>query len=641
MRRATPYLALLAAISAVVLSGTASAAPGAPYTYGQNVDPALVSTLTQPQASNGETTYHVLVFGGPGLTGPKGNTYGINWRNNLTDQGAESATLSAAQIASLGAQKDVQFVTTDAPMAPASTGSSSNLSASQLATLYPQIDGAPAVWANGTTGAGIGVAVIDSGATPRADFGSRLVQVALPTQDGTALNDSVGHGSSVAGVVAGQSTDGKYIGIAPGATLYAINVARADGVYTSDVIAGLNWVSQNAKADNIRVVNLSLSQTSPSSYYTNTLDTAVDGLWKQGVVVVVASGNFGADTEQFAPANDPWAITVGASDSNDTALTADDKLAEFSSYGVTADGFTKPEIVAPGRHIVTTIPASSTIAQSAPAGYLVGSGEDNYVRISGTSFSAPQVTGAVALLLQQRSNLNPDQVKWILTQGERQLSGSNAGALDLSGATSKMLHAQNANTGYRWSNWAHPGEHTTEFMNSLGNALTILHEELDATQKDLQAQLSCLRASLTPLPRRAAPTAGNPAYTDCAGKLDAAAAAWDSVAGDAATASQTGKASADEKKAAADFQTAATDWAKAGNAQNAAADTANTAAAWDRAAAWDHAAAWDAAAWDHAAAWDAAAWDKAAAWDHAAAWDAAAWDAAAWDAAAWDAAAWD
>src|SRR5947199_154572 len=79
------------------------------------------------------------------------------------------------------------------------------LSTAQFATPYPQIAGAPALWAAGVTGSGVGIAVIDSGVTPRADFGSRLVQVQLPTQDGTQLNDEVGHGSVVAGVAAGQS----------------------------------------------------------------------------------------------------------------------------------------------------------------------------------------------------------------------------------------------------------------------------------------------------------------------------------------------------------------------------------------------------------------------------------------------------
>ena len=227
---------------------------------------------------------------------------------------------------------------------------------------------------------------------------------------------------------------------------------------------------QNAKQNDIGVVNLSLTQVQPSSYLTNVLDTAVEQLWKQGIVVVVAAGNLGPDSEQFAPANDPWVITVGAADSNDTLSTADDSLATFSSYGQTPDGFSKPEIVAPGRHIITTIPYGSSIAQSAPAGYLLSTSADSYVRISGTSFSASEVSGAVALLLSQRPNLSPDQVKWILTQNERPLAGSSAGALDLGAAASALAHPDNANRGFHWSSFAHPGQTSNDFLNASPNA---------------------------------------------------------------------------------------------------------------------------------------------------------------------------
>jgi serine protease AprX len=651
VRRVSPHLAALAAAlgSIALLSGSATASGG--YAFGQNVDPSLASTINDNQAGGASpsTSYHVLVFGTDSDLNRAWQRTGTSDRNDLSAVGAQSASVTAAQAAQLSAQPGVQYITADLPMAPTSRQSQpAGLSAAQLATLYPQIDGAPSLWSNGVTGAGVGIAVIDSGVTQRAEFGSRLVQVQLPTQDGTALKDNVGHGSAVAGVAAGQSPDGKYIGIAPGATLYAINVARSDGVYTSDVIAGLEWVLANAAAKNIDVVNLSLSQVAPSSYYTSTLDAVVDQLWKAGIVVVASSGNFGPNTEEFAPANDPWVITVGASDSNDTATTSDDTLAAFSSYGTTPDGFSKPEIVAPGRHIVTTIPADSSIAQSAPAGYLVGAGEDNYVRISGTSFSAPQVAGAAALLLQQRPNLSPNQVKWALTSTERSLAGSSAGALDLVAASNAISHPGNANGNLRWSSWG--AAHTTnDFLNAIfgstgpGSAYNRVNDsEKNAAQLEQQASISCAKARVTTtltskLGRLVGPAKGSPSpWQDCASKLDQAAAAWDAVAQIWGTTNVSNRASDDENSAASDWKQAAAAWDGAGNAANSAADTQSTAAAWDRAAAWDKAAAWEkAAAWDRAAAWDAAAWD------HAAAWDAAAWDAAAWDAAAWDAAAWD
>src|SRR5207253_1184897 len=183
-----------------------------------------------------------------------------------------------------------------------------------------------------------GVAVIDSGVTQVADFGSRVTQVPLSGQTGS-LDDSYGHGTFVASVAAGKSADGAYVGIAPGSSIYAVNVNNNGSVHSSDIISGLTWVAGHAKANNIRVVNLSLAETTSSSYKTRALDQAVEAIWKLGIVVVVSAGNGGPNSMYYAPGNDPFVITVGASDPNDTIASADDGLASFSSSGTTPDGF--------------------------------------------------------------------------------------------------------------------------------------------------------------------------------------------------------------------------------------------------------------------------------------------------------------
>ena len=308
MRRWCSQLAVLASLVVVALAGStgAGAGPGNGNGWGQNVDPELVQAVTaDSSSSNGTARYHVLVFGA-GLGDPKSAPSGIRWRNDLDVVGGSSATLTGDQVAQLAAQQGVQYITVDEPVGPAGGTSTAGPSASALATLYPQIDGATGLWAGGSTGSGVGIAIIDSGVTPRQDFGSRLVQVQLPAQDGTQSVDTVGHGSAVAGVAAGSSPDGKYVGVAPGATVYAINVARGDGVYTSDVIAGLGWVLQNAKQNNIGVVNLSLTQVQPSSYLTNALDAAVEQLWKQGIVVVVSAGNSAPTRRHSHPRTIRW-----------------------------------------------------------------------------------------------------------------------------------------------------------------------------------------------------------------------------------------------------------------------------------------------------------------------------------------------
>jgi serine protease AprX len=353
----------------------------------------------------------------------------LRGRRELALVGAESLTVTAKDLGKLAAQKGVTYVAADLPVLPTS---GADLPVSRpLAALFPQLDGAPAAWARGLTGKGVGIAVIDSGVAPGVDFGRRLVQVRLPGP-GPGTGDAYGHGTFVAGAAAGSSPDGRYAGIAPESTVYAVNVSRRDGVYTSDVIAGLGWVRANHRRLGIRVVSLSLTEASPSSYRTSVLDTAVEELWRQGVVVVVSAGNLGPDSVVFAPANDPLVITVGAVDHNGTSESADDAEAHFSSRGKTLEGIAKPELLAPGRRIASVLPRASRLGREAPAANLV---EARYATMSGTSFAAPQVAGAAAVLLQQHPRWTPDEVKCALVLSARGVAGSTAGALDLARAS--------------------------------------------------------------------------------------------------------------------------------------------------------------------------------------------------------------
>jgi serine protease AprX len=287
------------------------------------------------------------------------------------------------------------------------------------------------------------VAVIDSGTVAAGDFGARLTQVVLPGQ--TTAVDTYGHGAFVTSVLAGSSADGRYVGIAPGTTIYGINTLNSSGtLYSSDVIAGLNWVASNAAAKNIRVVNISLAETVASSYLTSALDSAVEQVWRAGVVVVTSAGNLGGSSSLYAPANDPFVITVGATDSNDTASTSDDTMATFSSTGTTQDGFAKPDILAPGRHVIGLLPSSTTLGAAAPAANIVAPG---YATMSGTSFSAPQVAAAAALLLQLHPTWTPDQVKWELRQTSRPVTGTTFGALDIAASIGFTGLPGSSNTG--------------------------------------------------------------------------------------------------------------------------------------------------------------------------------------------------
>jgi serine protease AprX len=307
------------------------------------------------------------------------------------------------------------------------------------------------VWSMGLQGDGLSVAVIDSGISKDTDFsgntsqnlmasiiasnipidanGGRILRQMSFNANSNTVNDIYGHGTHVAGIIGGGGDDsgGVYAGIAPLVNLISLKVNDGTGLaYESDVVAALQWVYDNKSAYNIRVVNLSLNTTTEQSYNVSPLDAACEILWFNGIVVVASAGNrtpvsnSGYNTANAAPANDPFIITVGASDEKGTPDRADDSLGLYSSSGTTSNGFVKPDIIAPGTNIYSVLSKSSSWSTDYPA-RLNSTGE--YFRLSGTSMAAPMVTGAIALLLQDEPNLTPDQVKYRLTHTGSTLGG--------------------------------------------------------------------------------------------------------------------------------------------------------------------------------------------------------------------------
>ncbi|MBE2319505.1 S8 family serine peptidase [Solirubrobacter sp. CPCC 204708] len=329
------------------------------------------------------------------------------------------------------------------------------VSAEQLVTNFPKTTGADQAWAQGITGKGIGVAVIDSGVNgdiadfKNADGSSRITNV-ISNPGALTAGDPVGHGTHVAGIVAGNSayrTDGlagKYAGIAPEADIVAIKTSDELGNSTVlDVINALQFVVERKDELNIRVVNLSVSSDTPGSSQVDPLNAAVEFAWHAGIVVVSAVGNRGnaADAAQYAPGNDPYVISVGATDEADTPNPADDTVAAFSSRGRSQDGFDKPDVFAPGAKIVAPLAAGSAFSLLAPATSIFEGGQ--YVRIGGTSMAAPVVAGAAALVLQARPELNPDQVKALLTQNVSP-TAAGVGSVNVPAALAAQPGAANA-----------------------------------------------------------------------------------------------------------------------------------------------------------------------------------------------------
>ena len=171
------------------------------------------------------------------------------------------------------------------------------------------------------------------------------------------------------------------------------------------------------------------AQREPASVFYDPLDRAVEQLWFNGVVVVAAAGNYGIDGRPsgvtFAPGNDPFVITVGAQDIHSSVSTRDDTAAPWSAFGYTLDGFSKPELGAPGRYIVGPVPGSSTLVSERPTNLRA----PGYMELSGTSFAAPVVAGAAAQILARHPEWTPDQVKGALMLTARHTPNAAPGSL--------------------------------------------------------------------------------------------------------------------------------------------------------------------------------------------------------------------
>jgi serine protease AprX len=390
--------------------------------------PLLASAQGQPSAS-----FNVIITSSGGLgdarsavTGAISGTTAGTVRQEFPMIGAVSATLSGLRIQRLQ-QTTLRTVTPDSQL---KTSGFSNYSNAQL---WPYSTGIAHVWDYKWNPAPPTptIAIVDSGVdASRPDIASQLKipQVNMTSLTPNSPGDGRGHGTFVASLAAGTAAG--HVGAAPNGKIISLDVMDDHGMaMTSDVIAAAQWIYDNRNTYYIKVANFSLNSTVPSHFTVDPLDKAVEKLWLNGVTVVVAAGNYGvngaATNVLYAPANDPFVITVGAVDTKGTLTRSDDVAAPWSTWGHTPDGFSKPEISAPGRYMVGAVPPSSTLASERP-GNVVSNG---YMQLSGTSFAAPVVTGAAAQLYALRPGLSPDQVKGLLMQGADATTAATPGSL--------------------------------------------------------------------------------------------------------------------------------------------------------------------------------------------------------------------
>jgi serine protease AprX len=334
--------------------------------------------------------------------------------------GTQVADVPDAQLAWLASQPDISNVSLDREVRGTMERTERAATAVGARWISEQL---------GVDGSGIGVATIDSGVTAwHADLEGRVVHFADFVNAQAVPYDDYGHGTHVAGIIAGSGRDseGAHRGIAPGAHLVVLKALDVSGNgLTSNVIAAIDYAIANRALYNIRVLNLSVAAGVYESYLKDPLTLAARRAVEAGIVVVAAAGNHGRGANgrlQYggivSPGNAPWVLTVGAAHDLGTIDRRDDIVAAFSSRGPSPiDGTLKPDLIAPGVAIESTTDAGSALFAANPRSRIWGTAKTSrepYLSLTGTSMAAPVVTGVIALMIHANPELTPNAVKAIL-----------------------------------------------------------------------------------------------------------------------------------------------------------------------------------------------------------------------------------
>jgi serine protease AprX len=439
-RRTSGLIAALTAVLAILPVVTAPAQAVARPAVGAAVDSGLA-------AARG--TVKVVVVRRPG-TGDAAATalrrLGGTVTKDLGIVNGFAATIRADRIRSLAASRAVASISLDRKM----TVQGTTFNTSKPKSVYAKAMRADWAQHAGHSGAGVTVALVDTGVADLPDLTGRVVTVTtdlLGTKTAPCVNmsgeadcgDSYGHGTFLAGLIAGNgaASGGMYAGIAPSARIVSIKIAGRDGAAdVSNVIAAIQWAVSFRDTYGIKILNLSLGTDSNQSYKVDPLNYAVERAWFSGITVVVSASNRGPAAGTISkPADDPFVVTVGAVDDRGTPALNDDALPNFSSRGPTAaDGLAKPDVVAPGGHLVSLSAPGSALATNFPSAMSAP-----YRGGSGTSMAAAVVSGAVALMLSAQPTMTPDRVKFALSSSARNVASDDpmavgSGMVDVAGS---------------------------------------------------------------------------------------------------------------------------------------------------------------------------------------------------------------
>jgi subtilisin family serine protease len=372
-----------------------------------------------------------------------------------------SARLSDRALAAVATDRAVLRATTDARVTAVGGGRGNGKDLDEFGSTSKKdsigIDAisAPDAWSF-STGTGVVVALMDSGIAAHPDLpaGKVRARVNFAGNIGVGL-DPAGHGTHLAGIIAGNGS--AFRGVAPDARLVDIRVLDQNGDGTlHSVVAGFDWLLKNRTALRIRVLNLSLGTTQRSSYHSDILAALAESAWFAGIAVVAAAGNDGPVPGTIAtPGADPFIITAGSLDDQGTPATQDDRESAFSSRGPTRDGFAKPDVLAPGRRVVS-LRASGTLLEPTDPEHAVTStnmstrsnansrnNANLYVRMSGTSVSSAMVSGVAALILSAHADYTPTKTKGAIVASGRGVTGSVSRAVTATTAISATPRAVN------------------------------------------------------------------------------------------------------------------------------------------------------------------------------------------------------
>ena len=327
-----------------------------------------------------------------------------------------TARLSADALRSLQSDWRVSYVATDAAVTALGKRERFEKGNGQPSPGVGAVD-ADKAW-EGATGRGVTVALMDTGIAAHPDLDGSVIARMDFVDDGSTLEDPSGHGTFVAGLIAAHGRTFK--GVAPDAKLVSLRVLDQNGNGTMHaVLAAFDWLLQNRETRHIKVLNLSFGAPQKSSYHRELLAGVVESAWFAGITVVAAAGNDGPATGTVAmPGADPFVVTVGSFADQGTLATNDDRESIFSSRGPTRDGFAKPDVLAPGEHIVSLrVPGTALdrdVATDLPRG--------PYARLTGTSASTAMVAGAAADILEAHRSYTATQVKGALVASGRRVT---------------------------------------------------------------------------------------------------------------------------------------------------------------------------------------------------------------------------